>query len=497
MHAIPINAITFFMGGDVSQGIAFVKSPNKSLLAVLDLVGDNAADCNTIAEMTESQRVLRLLRQFESRNVTFVSRDGSWPIVWSRAKGVRVWDADGRRYVDLTAGFGVANTGHANARVVKAAKQQISRLPHAMGDVHPHPLKAELARTLSQITFERWRCGQDGKTVFGNSGFEAVEAALKTAMLATGRPGVIVFEGAYHGLGYGALTVTHRDFFRAPFIKQLGGFACFAPFPLAGPIWAVGASAALHEDQVKLEKTMTAMERIAGKRAIGAVLVEPVQGRAGIRIPVRGFLSALRSWCDANDVLLILDEIYTGFGRTGAWFACEHENVVPDLVCLGKALTGGFPLSACVGKADLMDAAWPEATGEAIHTSTFLGNPIGCAMALAQIGELKARGLIERSARLGKLLLEQLRLIRATSRLILNPRGIGLMAGLELLQRDCSPATSEAVSVMKEMLRCGYIILAEGEFSNVLSIAPPLTIGAADIQRAVHAIEQALLKCAR
>jgi len=489
--------MTFFMGGNVEQDIGFGKSPKKSLLAVLNQVGDNAADCNTIVEMTESQRVLRLLRQFESPNVTFVSRDGSWPIVWSRAKGARVWDADGRRYVDLTAAFGVANTGHANARVVKAAKQQISRLPHAMGDVHPHPLKADLARTLSQITFERWRCGQHGKTIFGNSGFEAVEAALKTAMLATGRPGVIVFEGAYHGLGYGALNVTHRDFFRAPFIKQLGGFACFAPFPSAECILNFGDSGASQEDQIKLEKTMTIIKRIARKHSIGAVLAEPIQGRAGIRIPVHGFLSALRSWCDANDVLLILDEVYTGFGRTGAWFACEHENVVPDLICLGKALTGGFPLSACVGKADLMDAAWPDATGEAIHTSTFLGNPIGCAMALAQVEELEARGLVERSARLGNFLLRQMCTMRAPSSLLLNPRGMGLMAGLELLRRDGSPATSEAVSVLKEVLRCGYVMLAEGEASNVLSITPPLTIGAADIQRAVHAIEQALLKCAR
>lgn len=485
------------MGRNVKQDIASGKSRRKSLLAVLNLVGDNIADLNTITEMTESRRVLRLLRQFESRNITFVSRDGSWPIVWSRAKGVRVWDADGRRYIDLTAAFGVANAGHANARVVKAAKQQISRLPHAMGDVHPHPLKADLARRLSQITFERWQCRQHGKTILGNSGFEAVEAALKTAMLATGRSGVIVFEGAYHGLGYGALNVTHRDLFRAPFIKQLGGFAYFAPFPSAGSIPGVVDSSASHEDQGKLERTMTAIERFARKHAIGAVLVEPIQGRAGIRIPVRGFLPALRSWCDANDALLILDEIYTGFGRTGAWFACEHENVIPDLICLGKALTGGFPLSACVGKADLMDNAWPEATGEAIHTSTFLGNPIGCAMALAQIEELEAGGLVERSAELGPFLLEQLGGISGPASLLLNPRGMGLMVGLELLRRDCSPATAEAILVLKEMLRCGYIMLAEGEASNVLSITPPLTISAADIQRAVNAIEKALRKCTR
>ncbi|MCX8107328.1 MAG: aminotransferase class III-fold pyridoxal phosphate-dependent enzyme, partial [Verrucomicrobiae bacterium] len=267
--------------------------------------------------MSQSQQILDLLRRYESRNITFIEEDGSWPIVWSRANGEFVWDADGRRYVDLTAAFGVANTGHANPHVVRAAKRQIARLPHAMGDVHPHPLKAQLARTLSRITFERWTQNQHGKTVFCNSGFEAVEVALKTAILATGRPGVLVFEGAYHGLGYGALAVTHRELFRAPFVKQLGGFACFVPFPAANSEQKPDRSHERDTDAVVVEKTITAMDRMRRKHAIGAVLIEPIQGRGGVRIPVPGFLGVLRSWCDKTGVLLLLDEIYTGFGRTG------------------------------------------------------------------------------------------------------------------------------------------------------------------------------------
>src|SRR5438093_461315 len=183
-----------------------------------------------------SRQTLALLRQFESRNVTHLEADGSWPIVWERASGVNVWDAEGRRYLDLTAGFGVAAAGHANPRVVRAGQRQMAQLLHAMGDVHPHPLKAALARELSRMTFERWHAAKSkvqspkpkviladrllppgavrGKTIFCNSGFEAVEAALKTAILATGRRGVIAFHGAYHGLGYGALNVTYRDHFR-------------------------------------------------------------------------------------------------------------------------------------------------------------------------------------------------------------------------------------------------------------------------------------------
>src|SRR2546428_5139935 len=180
-------------------------------------------------------QTLDLLRQFESRNVTFIEADRSWPIVWERARGVHVWDADGKRYLDLTAAFGVAAAGHANPAVVRAGQRQMARLLHAMGDVHPHRPKADLARELSRITFERWTSrSATGKAIFCNSGFEAVEAALKTAALATGRPGVIAFTGAYHGLGYGALNVTHRDYFRTPFRSQLVEFGHFVAFPVSG-----------------------------------------------------------------------------------------------------------------------------------------------------------------------------------------------------------------------------------------------------------------------
>src|ERR1022692_1132228 len=188
-----------------------------------------------------ARQTLELLRAYESRNVTFIEADGSWPIVWERANGVHVWDAEGKKYLDLTAAFGVAATGHANPRVVRAGQRQMGRLLHAMGDVHPHALKAQLARKLSQMTFERWANLPElktknskfktGKVIFSNSGFEAVEAALKTAILATGRHGVIAFTGAYHGLGYGALNATHRDFSRKPFQPQLREFARFVQFP--------------------------------------------------------------------------------------------------------------------------------------------------------------------------------------------------------------------------------------------------------------------------
>jgi len=447
-----------------------------------------------------SRQVLDLLRRYESRNVTFIEREGSWPIVWKRAKGVHVWDAEGRKYLDLTAAFGVAAAGHANPRVVRAGQKQMATLLHAMGDVHPHALKAKLARELSRITFERWHetvekirrargetdlvvfhpSGASARTIFCNSGFEAVEAALKTAKLATGRAGVIAFEGAYHGAGYGALNATHRDHFRAPFRDQLAEFGRFVPFPTR---------------RDNLARTEEKIRRAFQRQPVGAVLIEPVQARGGINVPPPEFLRLLRRLCDEHGSLLILDEIYTGFGRTGTWFACEHSGVVPDLICLGKALAGGFPLSACVGRADVMDAAWPESNGEAIHTSTFLGHPVGCAMALAQIEEVRRLKLPERSQRLGALLRDELNRVDPPN-VKLVARAAGLMAGLELLRHDGSPATPEALDVIKRMLHRGFILLPEGEYSNVISFTPPLTITPAQLRRAVRALKGELWRSA-
>ena len=425
--------------------------------------------------MSNTRQTLNLLRAYESRNVLFTEPDGSWPSVWEKAQGVHVWDAEGKKYLDLTAAFGVAAAGHANPRVVRAGQQQMAKLLHAMGDVHPHALKAQLAKKLSELTFGRWG-KKTGKTIFCNSGFEAVEAALKTTLLATGKRGVIAFTGAYHGLGYGSLNVTHREHFRAPFRRQLREFADFAPFPKTAA------------DLPALEKVL---HKIFRRQKIGAMLVEPIQARGGIHVPPPGFLPLLRKLCDEFGVLLIADEIYTGFGRTGKWFACEHSAVIPDVICLGKALTGGFPLSACVGRADLMDAAWPASNGEAIHTSTFLGHPVGCAMALAQIAEIRRLKLCERSTGLGKYLFRELSKVQS-SKFKVEARGLGLMVGLELTLPDGQPATNSALTAIKTLLRRGYIFLPEGEHGNVISFTPPLTISKAQLSKAVAALAEVL-----
>lgn len=446
--------------------------------------------------MGSSFNTLALLRKYESQNILYAEPDGSWPIVWDRAAGVHVWDERGRKYLDLTAAFGVAAAGHANPRIVQAAQRQMKRLLHAMGDVHPHARKAELARELSALTFERWSVANTkssrsiGKTIFCNSGFEAVEAALKTALLATGRKGIIAFQGGYHGLGYGALNVTHRPEFRSPFASQLRNFGHFLPFPSA-PTLQRGTKQS--GARLALEQLDERMRQLFRRRDIGAVVVEPLQGRGGIRVPPPDFLPLLRNVCDEHGALLVVDEIFTGFGRTGRWFACEHSGTVPDLICLGKALTGGFPLSACVGKSSLMDRAWPKSTGEAIHTSTFLGHPVGCAMALAQIKEITTHKLVQRSQALGTLLQGSLqKLAGLRPDLVSRARGCGLMAGIEWSPRIRPLAPISVMPLVKELLGQGFIFLPEGAHGEVLSFTPPLTITAPQLETAVGAIATAL-----
>jgi 4-aminobutyrate aminotransferase-like enzyme len=424
-----------------------------------------------------SRELAARLRRAESRNVTMVGEH--WPIFWERADGVNVWDADGNRFLDFTAGFGVAGLGHAAQPVREALVGQSARLLHAMGDVHPAESKVELCEMLAEMTFGRWGAGR-GKVILGNSGSDAIEAALKTAVLHSGKPGVLVFEGAYHGLGYGALEASALEFFRRPFAAQLGRFAVRVPYPycyrcpfghgggfaLEGGEFPNCSSACLGDLQNRLHVEIR-------RREIGAVLVEPVQGRGGEVVPPRDFLRLLRRVCDEEKILLVADEIYTGFNRTGRLFACDHSDVVPDIICLGKALTSGFPLSACVGRADVMDA-WPESEGEALHTSTFLGNPLGCAMALAALREHGKPETAEQVRTAG-------RHLRGTLRQIASPRigevrGTGLLVGVEMVRADGSPDAETAGRCVTGALREGLLLLAGGRHGNVLSLSPPFAI---------------------
>jgi len=435
-----------------------------------------------------SRQLARRLTRVESRDVTYVGPD--FPVFWEEARGSNVWDVDGNRYVDLTAGFGVAAPGHRHPAVVEAIREQADRLTHGMGDVHPPAVKVDLLERLSDLSMMG-----DARVTLATTGAEAVEVALKTARMHTGKPGVISFTGAYHGLTYGALALTDRDHFRGPFEDQLNPHVHRVPYP-----HPFRPHVGLRDGQNLTEGVLDAIEATVSEagREIGAVIVEPVQGRGGDVVPPRGFLAALAAFCEQHGLLLIADEVYTGFGRTGRRFACEHEGVIPDLMCVGKALSSCLPISACIGRREIMEA-WTPSEGEARHTSTFMGNPLACAAGLASLGVIEEERLAENAKSEGIRWLRDLERLAERHPAVGQARGRGLMLGLELVRPGDDgdgrePAPELAGEVVREMLRRGWIVLAGGRTGNVLSLSPPLDISSALLDRATAELDRVLEK---
>jgi 4-aminobutyrate aminotransferase-like enzyme len=432
-----------------------------------------------------SRALAARLSRVECPDTTYLADD--FPVFWARAAGANVWDADGNRYVDLTSAFGVAALGHGHPRIVAALQAQAAILVHGMGDVHPSELKVRVAEELAEVA-----PGDCGVALFGNAGFEAVEAALKTVALATGRPGCVAFEGAYHGVGHGALAATWRADFRAPFAAQLNPHVRFVPFPAPRRV-APGATDAAQVAAYALEQVDALLASPAGD-ACGAVLVEPVQGRAGIVVPHPSFLRGLREICTRRNRLLVADEILTGLGRTGRWFACEHSDVVPDLLCVGKSLAGGLPLSVCLGRPAVM-AAWGRSTGEARHTSTFLGNPLACAAALAVLGEMRERDWPATVAARGAQFGAALRAMAIPAGAA-EVRGMGWLWGVELLTSAGEPDARGAFRTVTAALRRGVLLLADGTHHNVLTCMPPGCLSATQQQAALGVLHEALVESA-
>lgn len=414
-----------------------------------------------------SRQLAERLHRVESPNITAL--DPQPPIFWLEARGANVRDVDGNIYVDLTAGFGVTNAGHANAAVGRAISQQAQNLAHALGDVYPAAVKVELLEKLAAVLPVPLEVA-----ILASSGGEAVEAALKTAIMHTRRSGVLAFENSYHGLTYGALATTHRIHFRGPFEAQLYQGVRFAPFPAHRDALA----ATLH----LVDECLAAAENSA--HPIGCIIVEPIQGRGGIVVPPAEFLAELRARCDGNRRILIFDEIYTGMARTGRWLACEHWDVIPDVAVIGKGLSGALPLSAAVGTADVM-RAWPPSSGEAIHTSTFIGNPVACAAALAQIAEIERHDLLTRARSLGDH-------IRARTSRWLSMAQVAEARGLGLLQGVLLDNAALARHVVHECLMRGVLLLMEGGDGDVLAITPPAVITEEQLDFALDTIEQIL-----
>jgi 4-aminobutyrate aminotransferase/(S)-3-amino-2-methylpropionate transaminase len=386
--------------------------------------------------------------------------------VYARGRGSNVVDVDGNRYVDLVAGFGALLLGHRPTPVLRAVAAQERKLVLALGDVYASELKAPLCEALARL----WP-SKGARVMLGLSGADAVTAALKSACLATGKPGVVAFQGGYHGLSYAPLAACGlSDSFRAPFEAQLGQFVSFAPYPHA---------------TATLDRTIGIVRGLLRGGACGAVLVEPILGRGGCVVPPSGFLKALRAACDEAGALLIVDEIWTGLGRSGDWLASRVQDALPDLLCLGKGLGGGFPISACIGSESVM-SKWADRGGGAIHTATHFASPVACAAALATLTELRQRKLPERARRIGE------RWRRSLSDRVLGcgvreVRGRGMMIGVHL---EGGPGRTLAVA--RRLLARGYIVLTGGQGGDVLTLTPALDIAETLLAPFAGELEEAL-----
>lgn len=409
--------------------------------------GEDPPFVSTAPPGPRSRAIARDLEAYEAPGINTLATPahaGAEPssLCWAEARGANVRDLDGNVFVDLTSGFGVASVGHRNPDVVAALVDQSARLLHGLGDVHSHPLRSELARRLARLAPL-----PEPRVFFAISGAEAVEIALKTALASTRRPGVVAFEPSYHGLTLGALAVTARPGFRQPFADHLHPYVRHFPY------------GRLSRD----------LEEHLASGSVGAAIVEPIVGREGVLVPPRGWLPELADLCRRSGTLLVLDEIFTGFGRTGRLFAAEEETVTPDLLCCGKALGGGLPIAAVLAPKQVF-SVW-ETPGEALHTATFVANPLACAASLAVLTVIERDGLVARARRLGDRLLARLESWPARyPELVEEVRGRGLLAGVVF--RSAPAAKRFAL----EALLRGVILLSGGPEGRVAQIVPPLTI---------------------
>ena len=390
----------------------------------------------------------------------------SGSIVLATAKGAVVLDVDGNRYVDLAAGFGALLLGHGHPNVLRAASLESERLLVALGDVHPSDAKIALMERLAALHPDK-----GARVIVGQSGADAVTAALKTAVLATGRPGVVAFRGAYHGLSYAPLAACGlRDGYRAPFAEQLSARVTFVDYPA---------------DEITRARSLDDTRRALSTGEVGAVLVEPILGRGGCVVPPRGFLAELAALAREHGALVVADEIWTGLGRSGAMLRAQAEGVVPDVVCLGKGLGGGVPISACIGTEAVM-RAWRREP-EVVHTSTFAGAPVACAAAIATLDVLSRERLVEQSRERGARFLAALAAELASVPGVAAVRGAGFMIGIDLGARPGAATRAQA-----RFLEAGYVVSTGGGGREVVVLTPPLTISDAQLDGFVAKARTAL-----
>jgi 4-aminobutyrate aminotransferase/(S)-3-amino-2-methylpropionate transaminase len=402
------------------------------------------------------------------------------PVYAAAAGGGVVVDVDGNSFIDLSSGIAVTTVGSSAPHVVDAVAEQAARFTHTCFMITPYEPYVEVAEALNEIT----PGDHEKRTALFNSGAEAVENAVKIARAHTGRTAIVVFDHAYHGRTNLTMALTAKN------MPYKHGFGPFAPevyrVPMSYPFRdGVDAEGRPLDGPAAARRAIEVVQTQVGVENVAALVIEPVQGEGGFIVPAPGFLPALREWTREHGVVFVADEVQSGFARTGAMFACDHEGVVPDLVVTAKGIAGGLPLSAVTGRAQIMDA--PHAGGLG---GTYGGNPLACAAALAALRTVREERLVERAQRIETIMLSRLRALQARDPRIGDVRGRGAMIAIELVEPGThEPATALTKAVAAEAHTRGVIVLTCGTYGNVLRFLPPLTIPDALLEEALDVLE--------
>jgi 4-aminobutyrate aminotransferase / (S)-3-amino-2-methylpropionate transaminase / 5-aminovalerate transaminase len=398
------------------------------------------------------------------------------PVVVEEARGSTLTDVDGNTFIDFTGGVGCLNVGHSHPRVVEAARDQLGRFSHTDFTIVPYEVYVELAERLIELS----PFTVPAKAAFFNAGTEAVENSIKFARSYTKRPAVIAFEGGFHGRTLLSMTMTSKTH---PYKAGLGPFAPEVyRVPFAQDYRGPDSRTAL----AALERALVTQ---VAPESVAAIVIEPVQGEGGFVVAPRGFMTGIRRLCDDHGIVLVVDEVQTGFGRTGRMFAIEHYGVEPDLLVVAKSIAGGLPLSGVIGKSEIMDAPPDSAIG-----GTYVGNPVAQAAALAVLDVFEEDGLVERAQQLGETIRARMAAWHERFEAIGDVRGLGAMLALELVRdrESKEPAADVATAVVEAAVERGLLLLKSGIYSNCIRVLCPLVLTDAELDEALDAWEEAL-----
>ncbi|MCG6141837.1 4-aminobutyrate--2-oxoglutarate transaminase [Leptospira mtsangambouensis] len=400
----------------------------------------------------------------------------AYPVFAEKAKNAEIWDIEGKRFIDFGGGIGVQNTGHCHPKVVAAIHKQVDQVLHTAFQIMPYEPYIVLAEKLNA----KAPIEGGAKTILFSSGAEALENAVKIARAATGRPGIISFLGGFHGRTMMALALTGKV---VPYKKGFGPFASdvyHIPFPME-------YHGVTEDDSIKALNNLFKADIDPSR--VAAIAIEPVQGEGGFYIASPSFLKKLRAICDEHGILLIADEVQSGFARTGKLFAIEHSGIKPDLITTAKSLAAGMPLSAVIGKTSIMDAVEPGGLG-----GTYAGNPVACAAGIAVMDLIEEEGILEKSAKLGKLLVSELNEIKKTYPHIGEIRGLGAMVAFELVENGDAnkPSADLAKKLTTKALEHGLVLLSCGVYGNVIRILVPITAEESIVKEGLSIITKSL-----